>query len=69
MQLPAADLAGTLVGFNLGVEGGQLAVILAAAAVVRALRLTSANYRRLIVRPASALIGLAGLVWMVQRLS
>ena len=36
---------------------------------LRALRLTSANYRRLIVRPASALIGLAGLVWMVQRLS
>jgi len=69
MRLPSADLAGTLVGFNLGVEGGQLAVILGAAGVIRALRLTSANDRRLIVRPASALIGLAGLVWMVQRLS
>ena len=69
MSLPKADLVGTLVGFNLGVEGGQLTVIVAAAAIVRALRLTSATYRRVIVRPASALIGLAGLVWMVQRLS
>ena len=69
MSLPRTDLLGTLVGFNLGVEGGQLAVILAATAVVGGLRLTSATYRRVIVRPASVLIGLAGIIWMVQHLS
>lgn len=69
LNLPKSDLIGTLVGFNLGVEAGQLAVILAAALMVRALRLTAFDYRRLVVRPASAIIGLAGVVWVIQRLS
>ena len=69
LELPATNLAKTLVGFNLGVELGQVAVILVAAVAVRTLRLTAGDYRRLVVRPASVLIGLAGLFWMIQRLS
>ena len=69
LNLPATNLASTLIGFNLGVEIGQVAVILCASVVVRALRLTAADYRRFVVRPASALIGLVGLFWMIERLS
>ena len=69
LDLPATNLANTLIGFNLGVEIGQLAVILVAAVVVRGMRLPAADYRRWVARPASALIGLAGLFWMYQRLS
>ena len=69
LKLPATNLASTLIGFNLGVEIGQVAVILCASVVVRALRLTAADYRRFVVRPASAVIGLVGLFWMIERLS
>jgi hypothetical protein len=68
LNLPRSAFLGTLVSFNAGVEGGQLAVIAAAALLVRALRVPSADYRRLIVRPASLLIGLMGVFWVIQRL-
>ena len=65
---PASQLVGMLISFNVGVEGGQLTVILMAALFVHALRLPGADYRRLIVRPASVAIGLAGAYWLVERL-
>ncbi len=66
---PASQLVAMLVAFNVGVEGGQLAVILIAALLVHALRLPAADYRRLVVRPASLAIGLAGAYWLVVRLA
>lgn len=55
-----------LIGFNLGVEGGQLAVISLAFLATAWLR-DPALYRRWIVVPGSALIALAGVWWSVER--
>ena len=63
-----------LLGFNVGVEIGQLSVILVAAIVAYAVRrwlrdpAGVAGYRSWIVRPGSALIGLTGIWWGVTRL-
>jgi len=66
-HLPQESLVAALVGFNLGVEGGQLAVIAAALAVTALVR-EPAQYRRWVVVPASAAIALVGAFWAVQRL-
>ncbi len=65
--LSGEHLAGALVGFNIGVELGQLAVIAGAALIVRSLRLSIDMHRQFVVRPVSAAIALAGLFWMVER--
>jgi hypothetical protein len=69
LDLPRAQFLSTLVAFNLGVEAGQLTVILLAALALLALRIPAADYRRLVVRPASLAIALAGMYWVVERLS
>lgn len=56
-----------LVGFNLGVECGQLAVIVGAFLLVGWFRHRS-WYRRAIVIPASSLIALVALFWTFQRI-
>ncbi|MEQ1860966.1 MAG: HupE/UreJ family protein [Chthoniobacteraceae bacterium] len=66
LHLPKASLAVGLIGFNLGVEGGQLAVITLAFAATAWLR-DPASYRRWIVVPGSAIIALMGVWWTVQR--
>jgi hydrogenase/urease accessory protein HupE len=65
--LPTADLARTLFGFNLGVEAGQLAVLLTAALVTAPLR-RFARYDALVRRPACVAIAATGLYWTVTRL-
>lgn len=60
------SLAVRLVGFNLGVEGGQLAVIALAFLATAWLR-DPALYRRWIVVPGSTLIALAGVWWSIER--
>ena len=75
LGLPPGQFWSALIGFNLGVEVGQLSVIAIAAVIGLALRRLlrdpagMAGYRNWIVRPASALIGLTGLWWGVSRLS
>ena len=75
LGLPPGQFWSALIGFNVGVEIGQLSVIGIAAvagyAVRRALRdpAGEAGYRNWIVRPGSALIGLTGLWWGIARLS
>jgi hypothetical protein len=66
LDLPTAALASGLVGFNLGVEGGQLAVIAIAFLATVWVR-NPEHYRRWIVIPGSALIAAMGLWWTVQR--
>ena len=56
----------TLLGFNLGVELGQLAVVLAAAPVLFLLR-RSPRYEKLVLPAGSALIGFFGAYWLVVR--
>jgi hypothetical protein len=68
MRLPTGRLAQLLVGFNLGVEVGQLTVVLAVLGIVWVLvRLRLALPRPIVVDvAASMLIGL-GLYWFVSR--
>jgi hypothetical protein len=67
LGLPRSNFLQALVAFNAGVEAGQLAVILAAAALIGWWRTQRPNYRRLVVQPASLAIGLTGLYWTVHR--
>jgi hypothetical protein len=68
LDLSPATMLRSLLAFNVGVEAGQLTVLAGAAAVVAACRLPHPCYERWIVRPASALIGVAGIFWAVERL-
>lgn len=66
LGLPRSELVPALISFNLGVEGGQLAVIGLAFLAVGLLR-NRIWYRRAIVVPASVLIAAVGLYWSIQR--
>lgn len=68
LHLPRAALAAGLVSFNLGVELGQLMLVLAAVPVLRAIRRGGA--RRLPAPPAlSWSIAGLGLLWLGERLT
>jgi len=56
-----------LVGFNVGVEGGQLAVIAGALLLTGWIR-DQRNYRRWVAIPGSLAIGMVGVYWTVERL-
>jgi HupE / UreJ protein len=66
--LPRDDYVMGLIGFNIGVELGQLAVIAAAFAVTGLWFRQKPWYRQRIIVPASALIALAGVFWTVERI-
>lgn len=68
LGLPRGDFLTALITFNLGVEAGQLAVVVLAFGVVAWWRRNPVSYRRLVVQPASFAIALAGVYWMVERL-
>ena len=67
LGLPRSQFLTALITFNGGVEAGQLTVIASAFAAVVYWRSRSDVYRRLVVRPASLVIAVTGLYWMVQR--
>ena len=67
LQLPAPSLLVGLLGFNVGVEGGQLTVIALAFIATLWLR-DSDRYRRFVVLPGSISIAAMGAYWMVQRI-
>lgn len=66
LGLPRDALVLALVGFNLGVETGQLAIVGLFLPVAFGMRRTPA-YRRIIFAGGSALIALVALVWMAER--
>lgn len=66
LGLPPGQFVSSLVGFNIGVELGQLTVVALALAVTFPLRRLG-NYRRAFVVPASAAIAAVGLYWAVER--
>jgi len=68
LGLPSSEFLTALITFNVGVEFGQLSVILVAFLLVFPLRLDKGAYRRFIVIPGSLLIALTGLYWTWQRL-
>jgi HupE / UreJ protein len=66
MGLPQGARLVSLLAFNLGIEAGQLAVVLAVMPLVYLMR-TSAFYRRGLLPWGSAAIASLALVWLVQR--
>ena len=66
LGLPRSALLVALVGFNLGVEGGQLAIIAVFLPVAFALR-RGLFYRRAVFLGGSALITLIALIWLIER--
>jgi hypothetical protein len=66
--LPHSEIPAALLSFNAGVEGGQLAVILAAFVVLALPFRSRPWYRSRVVVPGSLLIAAVGLFWFVQRI-
>ena len=66
LGLPRSEFITALLTFNVGVEVGQLAVIVAAFAAVFGIR-TRPWYRSRVVIPLSVAIAGVGLFWTVQR--
>jgi hypothetical protein len=66
MGLPPGARLVSLVAFNLGVEVGQLAVVLAVMPLAYAVRATT-FYRRTVMQWGSSAIAALALVWLVQR--
>jgi HupE / UreJ protein len=68
LQLPPERLAELLVGFNLGVEAGQLALVAGVTAVVMLLRKVKLTLPRpIVVDSASAFLVALGVYWFVTR--
>jgi hydrogenase/urease accessory protein HupE len=67
-RIPEGSVVSALLGFNVGVELGQLAVIGLAVAATFWIK-DEDEYRRWVVIPASALIAIAGIAWAIQRLA
>lgn len=65
--LPEGAFIPALIGFNVGVEFGQLAVIAVAFALVGYWFGRKSWYKARISNPASVLIGLVGAWWVVER--
>lgn len=61
------NIASGLIGFNLGVEFGQLTIILICFGLVGFWFAKKEWYRRVIVIPASSVIALIGAFWVVER--
>jgi len=68
LGLPQADRLTALLSFNLGVEGGQLAVLAVAFLLVGLPFRGEAWYRQRVIVPASCLIAAVGLYWSVERM-
>ncbi|MDY7228180.1 HupE/UreJ family protein [Hyalangium rubrum] len=66
LGLPAGSLAATLLGFNLGVELGQLACVVAFLPLAFLLR-GSLLYRRALLIGGSVAIALVACVWLAER--
>ena len=67
--LPDNGFLLALLGFNLGVEAGQISVLLMAWLVIGFWFRQWGGYRQWIVNPASSIIAFVGLIWFWQRLS
>jgi len=66
LGLPANALATSLVGFNLGVEAGQLAIVALTMPIAFSLR-GAPLYPRLVLRMGSLLIAAVAALWLVER--
>jgi hydrogenase/urease accessory protein HupE len=67
LALPRSQFLFALVGFNVGVEAGQIAVVVLALAASAPWRRSPVNYRRFVLVPSSIAIAAIGLFWTIQR--
>ena len=67
MELPARALGWSLVAFNLGVEAGQLLVVVIVAALLTAVRRRSDAAGRWVALAGSVAVLAAGVFWFVER--
>ena len=67
--LPATDVVVPLLLFNVGVELGQLSIVLVVLPILWLLARDAARYRRLVVVGGSALIAALSLLWLVERVA
>lgn len=68
LGLPEGQLATALISFNVGVELGQIAVILLAFLLVGVWFRTKSWYRNIIVIPFSLMIAVVGFYWFIERI-
>jgi len=68
LSLPRSDLAAALLGFNLGVELGQLAIVASAFFVLSTLRRWT-GYSRWVLEVGSAMIAVIGTLWFIERVA
>lgn len=70
LGLPQGQFWSALIGFNIGVEIGQLTVVAAAAILLWpiASRIQKASFRSFVAVPACGLIGLIGAFWTYERI-
>jgi hypothetical protein len=68
LGLPRNDFFTSLIAFNVGVEGGQVAIILGAYALLGKWFGEKIWYKKRIVIPASCCIALFGIYWTIERL-
>ena len=67
--MPGSDFVIALIGFNLGVELGQLSILFLAWFGIAFWFTQSGNYRKYVTIPGSVLIASVALVWFWQRLA
>lgn len=67
MDIPARSLGWSLFAFNLGVEAGQLAIVVAVASLLAALRSRHEAAARMVATGGSVAVIAAGLFWFVER--
>jgi hypothetical protein len=65
--LPATALGWSLFSFNVGVEVGQLVIVLAVAAAIRAVSKGNPRLSRQLVVAGSVIVMAAGAYWFVER--
>jgi hydrogenase/urease accessory protein HupE len=68
LGLPRQALAGSLFAFNAGVEIGQACIVAAVAPLLFAMHRRSPEFGVRVVRFGSALVSLAGIYWLIERL-
>jgi hypothetical protein len=65
--MPKNDFVTALISFNVGVELGQVSLLLGAWLLLALPFGSNLNYRKLVVIPGSALIAGMGLIWTIDR--
>ena len=65
--LPVQQFVPALVGFNIGVELGQISIVLILFGFIGYWFNTKNWYRKLITLPISSVVGLIGLYWFFER--